>query len=263
MPIGSLKGEGITMRLDKYLSKRTSFSRNDIKKLAASKKICVNNIIALKADMNINEETDNITINNLPVRKEEFLTLLMNKPDGYISATEDKTEKTVIDLLPKEFQGQNLSPVGRLDKDTTGLLLLTNDGNMLHDLTSPKKHIPKYYKASLAEKFTPKAAELIANGITLKDGTKCLPAKAVAISDDAFEIIICINEGKYHQVKRMLAATGNRVKSLSRIAIGEFIIPQDLPAGSVRIMTDKDLCKVFKTQDIFLSLVNLFRKCSS
>lgn len=251
------------MRLDKYLSQRTAFSRSDIKKLAASKRIRVNNIIALKSDMNINEKTDNVTIDNLPVRKEKFLTVLMNKPNGYISATEDKTEKTVIDLLPKEFQGQNLSPVGRLDKDTTGLLLLTNDGNMLHDLTSPKKHVPKYYKASLAEKFTPEAAELIANGIILKDGTKCLPAKAAAVNDDASEIIICINEGKYHQVKRMLAATGNRVLDLSRIAIGEFIIPQDMPSGSVLIMTDKDLCKVFKTQDIFLPLIKLFGKCSS
>lgn len=125
------------MRLDKYVSERTEFSRNQIKNLIAAKKVKVNGTSAVKADMNITG-SDTVTISGTVVRQDKKLTLLMNKPEGCISATEDKTEKTVIDLLPSEYKGQGLSPVGRLDKDTTGFLLLTNDGALLHDLTSPK-----------------------------------------------------------------------------------------------------------------------------
>lgn len=250
------------MRLDKYLSERTAFSRSQIKSLIAAKKVKVNGTSAVKADMNVTG-SDTVTVSGTVVRQDKKLTLLMNKPEGCISATEDKTEKTVIDLLPPEYKGQGLSPVGRLDKDTTGFLLLTNDGALLHDLTSPKKHVPKYYIASLAEPFTDKAQELIAEGIILKDGSKCKPAKASAISKDGREVLISICEGKYHQVKRMFAATGNRVESLKRIAMGNMILPSDLQPGEVFVLFDKDLTDVLNIKDIFSTLVTNFMKCSS
>lgn len=250
------------MRLDKYLSQRTEFSRSRIKDLIAEKKVMVNDIAAVKANMNVSE-ADNITIAGNAVRQEKFITLIMNKPAGYISATEDRSEKTVIDLLPPEYSGQKLSPVGRLDKDTTGMLLLTNDGELLHKLTSPKKHVMKYYIAHLSREFTSEAARLLENGIALKDGSICKPSKAAALDEKRQTILIAISEGKYHQVKRMLAAAGNHVEKLHRTAIGGLVIPEDLLPGESRVLSDKDLCKVLKTNDIFSLLINMLRKNSS
>ena len=250
------------MRLDKYLSERTAFSRSQIKNLISAKKVKVNGVTASKADMNITG-SETVSISGEVVRQDKKLTLLMNKPKDYISATEDKTEKTVIDLLPPEYKGQGLSPVGRLDKDTTGFLLLTNDGSLLHDLTSPKKHVPKYYIASLAEPFTDKAQELIIKGIILKDGSQCKPAKAAAISNDGKEVLISICEGQNHQVKRMFAATGNRVENLKRIAMGNMILPPDLQPGEVLVLLDKDLTEVLNINDIFSALITNFMKSSS
>ncbi len=250
------------MRLDKYLSERTEFSRSRIKSLIAAKKVKVNGGAALKADMDITPD-DDVSVLGISVRRNKNITLLMNKPAGYVSATEDKREKTVIDLLPPEYSRQRLSPAGRLDKDTTGFLLLTNDGALLHNLTSPKKHIPKYYIAGLAEPFTDKAKELIAEGIVLRDGTRCRPARAAAIDGEGAEILISISEGKYHQIKRMLAAAGNRVESLRRIAMGNMVLPPDLQFGEVIALSDKDLNKLTNERDIFLPLIASIIKCSS
>ncbi|MBQ8724866.1 MAG: 16S rRNA pseudouridine(516) synthase [Oscillospiraceae bacterium] len=250
------------MRLDKFLSERTPHTRSIIKKLIAGRKVTVNGEIVLKADMNVAEE-DLIKIEGVPVRNTSTLTLLLNKPSGYVSATEDKSEKTVIDLLPEEYRNQNLSPAGRLDKDTTGLLILTNDGDLLHRLTSPKKHVPKYYTAHLARPFTDDAAQQLAEGITLRDGTVCKPAQAAAYSEDKRQVLICIREGKYHQVKRMMAATGNHVEKLRREACGELVIPADLEEGKVTILLDKDLCKLLNSESVFSALFQSLRKSSS
>lgn len=250
------------MRLDRYLSERTEYSRSRIKELIVAKKVLVNGAFALKANVNITE-SDVVEIAGKPVRQNKNIALLLNKPAGFVSATEDKTEKTVTDLLPPEYRGQGLAPAGRLDKDTEGFLILTNDGDLLHELTSPKKHIPKYYTAELAREFTEEARRLIAEGITLKDGTKCLPARAEAIDYEGRKILICLHEGKYHQVKRMLAATGNHVEKLRRIAMGNMTLPEDLAPGEVTVLLNKDLCEVLKAEDIFLPLLQSLGKCSS
>lgn len=250
------------MRLDKFISERTPYTRSKIKALASAGKVTVNGAIVKKSDMSV-AETDAITVEGKTVRASRTLILIMNKPAGVVSATEDRCEKTVIDILPEEWRGQNLSPVGRLDKDTTGLLLLTNDGELLHNLTSPKKHVPKYYVASLARPFTQEAQTQLQAGITLRDGTVCQSARAEALDEEGREILICIHEGKYHQVKRMLAAVGNHVEKLHRTAMGGLTIPADLPEGEAAVLLDKDLLKVLKYEDDFSSLFRSLRKCSS
>lgn len=250
------------MRLDKFLSERTPYSRSQIKTLAAAGKITVGGIVTKKTDVSVSE-SDVITVEGKTVRASRTVTLLMNKPAGVVSATEDREETTVIDILPEEFRHQNLSPVGRLDKDTTGLLLLTNDGDLLHRLTSPKKHVPKYYVASLARPFTEEARQQLLDGITLRDGTVCQSARAEALDDEGREILICIHEGKYHQVRRMLAAVGNHVEKLRRAGIGGMTIPADLGEGGAVVLLDKDLLKVLNFEDGFSSLYRSLRKCSS
>jgi 16S rRNA pseudouridine516 synthase len=250
------------MRLDKFLSERTPHTRSTIKKLISSRKITVNGSSAVKADMNVSE-SDVITVEGTTVRTQRTLTLLMNKPSGFVSATEDKTEKTVIDLLPEEYQNQNLAPAGRLDKDTTGFLVLTNDGDLLHRLTSPKKHVPKYYSALLARSFTEEAAQQLSEGITLRDGTVCRPAEAKAYGSDGKQVLISISEGKYHQVKRMMAAAGNHVEKLHRIGCGELLLPADLEEGKTIELSDKDLCKMLNSASVFSALYQSLRKSSS
>ncbi len=249
------------MRLDKFLSERTQYSRSQIKDLAAKGKITLNGTIVKKTDVQVSD-SDEVQISGTAVRIERTLTLLMNKPAGVVSATEDRSEKTVIDLLPQEYKNQRLSPVGRLDKDTTGMLLLTNDGELLHSLTSPKKHAAKYYIASLARPFTEDARTLIGEGITLRDGTACSPAQAEKIDDEGMSILIRLEEGKYHQVKRMLAATGNHVESLRRIAMGGMVIPPDLASGDTIVLLNKDLLKLLNSELCFSSLLRSIRKSS-
>ncbi|MGN0630108.1 MAG: pseudouridine synthase [Ruminococcus sp.] len=250
------------MRLDRYLSERTEYSRSQIKELAAKGCISVNGCVSKKVSMNVTE-SDIVAVSGKEVRQERHITLIMNKPAGIVSATEDRVEKTVIDILPPEYKNQGLAPVGRLDKDTTGMLLLTNDGSLLHELTHPKKHIPKYYRAVLARPFTAAAQQLIAEGMTLGNGEICRPARAAAIDEKGMEILICIHEGKYHQVKRMLAAAGNHVEKLCRIAIGGMILPRDLAPGMTAVLLNKDLCKVLNTGDMFSDVLNSIMKCSS
>lgn len=246
------------MRIDKYLSERTEFSRSRIKDLIAKGCVSVNGSVIKKANFNI-AESDTVSVCGKEVRREKYITLMMNKPSGVVSATEDKTEKTVIDILPSEYKNQGLAPVGRLDKDTTGLLLLTNDGGLLHDLTSPKRHVPKYYKAVLDRPFTNEMQKRIAEGIVLKDGSVCKPARAEAIDESCLEILICLHEGKYHQVKRMLAAAGDHVEKLSRIAMGNLILPRNLAIGETAVLFNKDLCTVLNTEDIFLDILHSYR----
>lgn len=250
------------MRLDKYLSERTSYTRSQAKSLISSGKVCINGLPAKKADADV-KDADTVTVSGKELRTAKTLTVYMNKPQGVVSATEDRTEKTVTDILPDEYRGQGLCPVGRLDKDTTGLLLLTNDGELLHNLTSPKKHVPKYYLAGLAEPLTKEAADMIAEGITLCDGTVCRPARTQAADESGKTALICIHEGKYHQVKRMFAAAGNHVESLHRIAVGGFILPENMAPGEVCVLFNNDLCKVLKAEDIFSELITMLGKCSS
>ncbi len=250
------------MRLDKFLSERTAFTRSQIKTLIAAKKVTVGGCTASSPNQQVSD-ADEICLEGKPVRNTRTITILLHKPAGYVSATEDSSEKTVLELLPPEFQGQNLAPVGRLDKDTTGLLLLTNDGALAHRLTSPKKHVPKYYLVTLARPFEADYVERFAQGMTLANGDICKPAEVAAASSDGRTALICLHEGKYHQVKRMFAAVGNHVEQLCRIGMGDLHLPPNLPPGGLIVLLDKDLKKVLKAESAFSSWLLSIWKTSS
>ncbi|MBE6992767.1 MAG: rRNA pseudouridine synthase [Ruminococcaceae bacterium] len=220
-------------RLDKLLSDAGAASRRELKDIIKKGRVTVNGIVALSGDMKV-EETAVITLDGEPVNSTGLYYIMLNKPAGCVSATEDR-DKTVLDLLPAEMKRAGVFPVGRLDKDTEGLLLLTNDGAWAHGITSPKKHVSKRYRALVEGLLTESDAELLSSGIELKDGTKCLPAKLeIENSGNTSRCVITITEGKYHQVKRMMAAVGHRVLYLERISIGELILDPALERGQWR-----------------------------
>lgn len=166
----------------------------------------------------------------------------MNKPKGYVCATEDKNEKTVMELLPDEYKNQGLFPAGRLDKDTTGLVILTNDGDLAHKIISPKKHTSKHYLVTLARKYETEYEEKFKNGIVLSDGTKCKEAEVYLFNEEKNQCIVKLTEGKYHQVRRMFAACGNHVENLHRFAIGNYVLSDKIALGECVVLLHKEIC---------------------
>ena len=231
------------MRLDKYLSDATAYSRRDIRGLVNHKAITVNGLIAKAADMKINEAADQVCVNGEPVVYRKFIYLMLNKPQGYLSATEDDRSPVVIDLLPEEYKHFAPFPVGRLDKDTEGLLLLTNDGQFDHELMSPRKNLFKRYYAELDHPAEPGDIELFAAGMIFKEFT-AKPAKLEILPDDPKKVYVEIAEGKYHQVKRMCERVGKNVLYLKRVAIGKLQLDETLKCGQVRELTAGEL-KIF------------------
>ena len=231
------------MRLDKYLSDATAYSRREIRGLVNRKAITVNGLIAKAADMKINETADQVCVNGEPVAYRKFIYLMLNKPQGYLSATEDDRSPVVIDLLPEEYKHFAPFPVGRLDKDTEGLLLLTNDGQFDHELMSPRKNLYKRYYAELDHPAEPGDIELFAAGMIFKEFT-AKPAKLEILPDDPRKVYVEIAEGKYHQVKRMCERVGKNVLYLKRVAIGKLQLDETLKCGQVRELTAGEL-KIF------------------
>lgn len=230
------------MRLDKILTHSGYGSRKEVQKIIKSKKVTVDGNVISKPESNINPEQSEICINGKPVDYQEFYYYILNKPSGYISATEDPTEETVIDLLSVEDRNKELFPVGRLDKDTEGLLLLTNDGKMAHDLLSPKKHVDKTYYAKVKGTMVEEDIHIFAQGMTLENGTTYQPGKLEIISSGEFsEIYVTIREGKFHQVKKMVQFVGKEVVYLKRIQMGQLKLPKDLELGSYRKLTKEEL----------------------
>lgn len=177
---------------------------------------------------------------------EEYVYIMLNKPAGVVSATEDKRDKTVLELLPQELRRRGLFPAGRLDKDTEGLLIITNDGDFAHRMLSPKKHVEKRYVASLDGEITEETIGRFAQGIVFSDGTKCLPAKLENVENSNNRTgIVTICEGKFHQVKKMFAVCGLHVVHLQRISIGNLYLDSNLPIGSCKILTKLDIEHIF------------------
>ncbi len=228
------------MRLDKFLSESTAWSRKDIKTFVRQKKILVNGLPASAPDVKVNENTDIILLDGVEVRYRKYIYLMLNKPQGVLSATEDAHDPVVTELLPEEYRHFQPFPVGRLDKDTEGLLILTNDGNFDHCLTSPRKNIYKRYYAELDIPATPEDVDVFAKGIVFKDFT-AKPSKLEIDGNDPSKVFIEIAEGKFHQVKRMCERVGKQVVFLKRVAIGNLQLDSALPAGSVRELTDEEL----------------------
>ncbi|MED4353896.1 pseudouridine synthase [Schinkia azotoformans] len=233
------------MRIDKLLANTGYGSRKEVKKLLKTGAVQINDTVVKDPQTHLDPETDQVTVHGEIVVYREFIYLMMNKPDGVISATEDDREETVIDLLEMEDQIYEPFPVGRLDKDTVGLLLLTNDGQLAHQLLSPKKHVPKTYYAKIAGLVTEKDIEAFKRGVTLDDGYITKPAKLVILStneeENRSEIELTIMEGKFHQVKRMFEAVNKKVTFLMRIKMGPLSLDESLKPGEYRELDDEEV----------------------
>ncbi|MGN1480682.1 pseudouridine synthase [Porcipelethomonas sp.] len=239
----------MTERLDKFISAQTCYTRTDIRKLLWKRKVTVDGKIIRDGEVKINPEMSDVTVNGRKIIYRDKVYIILNKPEGYVCATEDKNKKTVMELLGEDIRRKDIFPSGRLDKDTTGMVLITNDGPLSHRILSPKKHIPKYYIVKLAEPFEEKYVNIFEQGIEIDRGEKCLPAKVRQCPDCENMAFIELFEGKYHQVKRMFAAVDNNVEKLTRIQMGGLKIPEKLGIGEYMEIMHKDVENLLKTPD--------------
>ena len=223
------------MRIDKFLANMNVGSRKEVHQLIKKGIVAINGQ-TIKTPKEKVAETDEVTVNGEKIVYQKYHYFLMNKPKGVLSATEDRSQRTVISLLNLKDQYQGIVPVGRLDKNTTGLLLLTNDGQLNHELLAPNKHVDKIYRAKIAGVADDETVKTFASGMTLGDGTKLKPAELKILAQDeehdSSEIEIKIREGKYHQIKRMFGAVGMKVVELERISMGNLKLPEDLKRGN-------------------------------
>lgn len=236
------------MRLDKFLADCGIGTRSEVKKLIRSGLVSINGIIASKPDLKIDPEHDTVTLSGEKIFYRKYIYLMLNKPDGYISATRDGRLPTVLELVPDEYRHFNPFPVGRLDIDTEGLLILTNDGALSHRLLSPKSHVPKKYFARLAKPVCNDDVRRFAEGVTLDDGYKTMPAVLRSLDDSCAEITV--SEGKFHQVKRMFEAVGNQVLFLKRIQMNRLPLDEKLALGELRELSATELELLCPNEDI-------------
>ena len=234
------------MRLDKFLANAGVGTRSEVKQYIKKGLVLVNSIPAKKGDMSISEDSDEILFKNQPVHLQKWFYYLMNKPQGVISATEDNFQKTVLDLLGKDKRN-DLFPVGRLDKDTEGLLLLTNDGTLAHELLSPKKHVSKTYFARIEGIVTETDVDIFKQGVKIDEEFTALPANLKILSSGPVsEIEVEIFEGKFHQVKRMFQAVEKKVIFLKRLSMGPLALDPSLLPGQYRPLTDEEISALQK-----------------
>ena len=229
------------MRLDKFLSDAQNISRSDSKRLIKEKKVTVNDLIVTNINTAINEEKDIVRVDNKQIIYKKYIYLMLNKPKDYICANYDNVHKTVIDLIPEQFKKKDLSIVGRLDKDTEGLLLLSNDGGFVHTLTTPKKHISKKYYVEYSGELIDNAIELVKEGINIDNEYTTLPSILEPINN--YSAYITIYEGKFHQVKKMFENLNTKVVYLKRVKIGNLEL-ENLQLGKVRELTNDDFLKL-------------------
>ena len=231
----------IMIRLDKYLADMSIGTRTEVKKLIRQGKVAVDGLIVKKPDIKVDIDTQNVTCNGIAVTYETYEYYMLNKPAGVISATSDKTEKTVLDLIDSKKR-KDLFPVGRLDKDTEGLLLITNDGELAHRLLSPKKHVDKLYYAKVEGIVGMEDIDAFAKGLDIGEGEYTKPAKLIVLKSDVIsEIELSIQEGKFHQVKRMFEAVGKKVIYLKRLEMGTLKLDEGLALGEYRPLTQKEI----------------------
>ena len=240
------KQEKNSIRLDKFLADAGAGTRSQVKKLICQGRVRINGEYVKKPESKLDLSSDRVELDGEPVQTEAaFVYYLLNKPAGYISATEDPREKTVLELVPRAGR-RKLFPVGRLDKDTEGLLLITDDGELAHQLLSPKKHVDKTYYARISGEMTPEDIRIFEEGVDIGEDKLTLPARLEILQagDGQSEILLTICEGKFHQVKRMVEAVGKKVTYLKRISMGGLTLPEDLKTGECRLLTPEELQKL-------------------
>ncbi|MEI4769222.1 pseudouridine synthase [Psychrobacillus sp. FJAT-51614] len=230
------------MRLDKFLAHMGFGTRKEVKELIKSKAIQVNDVIVKDSSMHVKESIDKVAVYGEEIEYREFIYLMLNKPAGVVSATEDTRDRTVIDLLEDDVRHFQPYPVGRLDKDTVGLLLLTNDGALTHRLLSPNKNVPKVYYAEVEGMVDETDVQAFLEGVTLDDGYKTKPGMLEILSKGPVsEIELTITEGKFHQVKRMFESVGKKVVYLKRLSMGPLNLDESLKEGHYRELTEEEL----------------------
>ena len=226
------------IRLDKFLCEMEIGSRSHVKDMIKKGMVSVDGEVIKKADFKFDEKTTRVCVNEKEISYQKFFYYMLNKPAGVVSATMDNYDKTVLDLL-KDAPGKDLFPVGRLDKDTEGLLLITNDGELSHNLLSPKKHVDKTYLVETAEVVTSNMVQALEKGVDIGEEKLTLPAKVKMLEEKKIELTI--TEGKFHQVKRMLKAVENEVTYLKRLSMGSLMLDECLKLGEYRNLTEKEV----------------------
>ena len=232
------------IRLDKFFTETATLSRSEASLQIKKGKVMVDGAVVCDPSKKIDENTACVMLNGIQVNYQKYVYVMLNKPQGVVSATEDTKQKTVLDLLPEKYKKLGLFPCGRLDKDTLGLVMLTNDGDTAHKLLSPKKHVTKTYKYMCADPLTEQNKQKIENGLELKDGYTTKPCNIKMSSE--FEGNITLTEGKYHEIKRLFGAVGNKITYLERISFGPLILDNNLQRGEWRELTNLEINLLLK-----------------
>lgn len=234
-------------RIDKLIASQGTLSRSDARRLIKSGAVAVNGILVRDAGQKADPETDQLSVSGQPFLISKYLYLMLDKPAGVVSASRDPKRETVVDLVPAEFRRDGLFPAGRLDQDTTGFVLITNDGNFAHRILSPKKHISKTYLARLARPADDALADAFRAGVVLADGTRCMEAGLRILEGGETPLAeVVLREGKYHQIKRMFAALGNEVIALRRVKMGNLPLDETLGPGGCREITAGELKRMMQ-----------------
>ena len=225
-------------RIDRIISEQTNYSRKDIKKLINKRLVIVNGEIVISSDTKYDEENISIFIDGAKVEIREHIYLVLNKPKGYVSTTDQEHYKSVLELVPEKYKTRELFPAGRLDKDTTGLMIITDDGEFAHEILSPKKHVKKIYEVVIDNPLTKEMVDGFKNGVMLNDGV-CKSADLEINGKN--QARVCLHEGRYHQIKRMFGCYNAKVLELNRICIGNYYLNADLKLGDVKELSSDDI----------------------
>lgn len=236
------------MRLDKFLCDNNIGTRSQVKELIKKGLVQVNELTVKQADYKVNENSDTVICQGKTISYQQYAYYMLNKPAGYVTAHQDNLSPVVMSLL-KGVSDKDLSPVGRLDKDTEGLLLITNDGDLNHRLLAPKSHVPKTYYVELRDVFTEEQARKLSEGVDIGEKRPCMPAEVETVSDNCNAIYLTIHEGKFHQVKRMVQVVGNEVTYLKRVKFGSLCLDETLGFGEYRILTEQEIKLLFEDVD--------------
>ena len=230
-------------RLDKFISEAMAISRADAKKLITKSAVTINGAVVKKSDSKIDTDVDEVKANGKLLTHETFVYIMLNKPEGVVSASTDKNDVTVIDLVKDEFPRRNLFPAGRLDKTSTGFVLITDDGQFAHDILSPKHHVPKTYIVTVDSPVTEEVVKAFEDGVTLADG-RLMKSATIIPYEDGYTAKIILHQGVYHQIKRMLGVFDIGVNTLHRTTIGSLELPQNLQPGEYIKLSPEQVAKI-------------------